>query len=93
MSAQCWCFKCGGIVVVRQTWVNHGRKNKPDAPLLPQVLPVLSMPEPGDILTPDSGSGCSSDEDFDWDPFGLLGAHSDDASRLTSPEIVWDSVG
>ena len=32
MSANCWCLHCGGKTVTRNTFVKHGRKNKPDTP-------------------------------------------------------------
>jgi hypothetical protein len=47
------------------------------------------MPDPGDIVAPDSGDGTSSDDDSaEWDPVGLLDQQSENDAQLTSPEIV-----
>ena len=49
MSAQCWCYECGGRIVTRATFIRHGRRNAPIAELVPeneQPLPMLSMPPP-----------------------------------------------
>ena len=32
MSAQCWCYTCGGKIVCRNTFRAHGRKSRPDSP-------------------------------------------------------------
>ena len=63
--------------------------NRPVAPLQPQRLPVLSMPEPEHVDEEHEGSGGDTDEDdnAEWDPLGLGGVHADE-SKLTPPEII-----
>ena len=89
MSAQCWCFSCRGRVVGRKTFIKHGRMNRPVAPLQPQRLPVLSMPEPEHVDEEHEGSGGDTDEDdyAEWVPLGLGGVHAGE-SKLTPPEII-----
>ena len=75
MSAQCWCFTCAGKVVGRKTYVGHGRKDKPDAPIAHPQLAVLSMPDSKDALVAGSDESdddiANNDSDSDHDPFGL----------------------
>ena len=83
MSAQCWCYKCAGRIVGRKTFVRHGKKNLPDAPINagPPRLPVLSMPEPvavalGDVEADEDSS------DSDHDPLGLAEAKQNEVQEL-----------
>jgi hypothetical protein len=82
MSAQCWCFHCAGRIVTRNTFVNHGRKQKPDPPRENPVVPLVSMPMPlvpQDVyeqgpFVPEHSSSEDSDQDiegaFDLGPRG-----------------------
>ena len=55
MSAQCWCFTCGGKTVSRNTFKNHGRKFEPDPPTRKRKIEMVSMLDEHD--------GKHSDED------------------------------
>ena len=76
MSAQCFCYDCGGKTVTRHTFRRHGRKDKPDPPAPPQlhVLPMVSMPE------------VAIEEVEDADP----DAHED--QDLGRPGCIWKSL-
>lgn len=43
MSAQCWCYTCAGRLVSRNTFREHGRKEKPDPPVRKRPLEMISM--------------------------------------------------
>jgi len=46
MSAQCWCFHCAGAIVTRKTFIAHGRKSEPDAPIAPENEAPLNLAPP-----------------------------------------------
>ena len=46
MSTQCWCFHCAGRIVTRTTFIKHGRKVKPDAPVLEEADQPLELDPP-----------------------------------------------
>ena len=91
MSAQCWCYTCAGRIVTRKTFISHGRKNKPDAPVRKAPpLPMVSMPDVGDE-THDVHAHVLEEEDSDdevdpfEDPLGL--ADDDTALRSGSAQL------
>ena len=43
MSCQCWCYTCYGRLVCRNTFIEHGRKDRPDPPTRKRPLEMLSM--------------------------------------------------
>ena len=53
MSVQCWCYHCAGRIVARATFIRHGRKVRPDAPVMAvedqplELEPALAPIEPG----------------------------------------------
>ena len=78
MSAQCWCYTCAGRIVVRSTFIAHGRKDKPDEPLREDAsIPLESMPE-GKVereVPPDQAEdSLSEEEDREFDELGLANA-------------------
>jgi len=46
MSAQCWCYHCAGKIVCRDTFRRHGRKVRPDLPLLEEEEQPLQLDPP-----------------------------------------------
>lgn len=93
--SQCWCYTCAGGIVTRKTFVNHGRKDKPDerVRVVPD-LPMVSMPDLPDErkvhLTDDEDTDEDTDDPFD-DPLGL--AVDEDPQRtgkaqLSSAEVT-----
>ena len=97
--SQCWCWKCAGKPVTRKTFINHGRKDKPDAPIVagPARLPVLSMPDPVAVALGEHGAmdNAEDDSDSDHDPLGLAEANQHEVkelltgcARLNSAEVA-----
>jgi len=74
MSVQCWCYQCAGKVVHRNTWRNHGRKDKPDEPL--RKKRCLSPPAIAPVAHEDEYEAPQAepldDVPFMADPLGLV---------------------
>ena len=98
MSAQCWCFACAGRIVSRKTWINHGRKDKPDDPLPEQEQVQLLSMDQDEIESspafPSSDTEMSSDEECAVNALGLGQEAQNDCSQgagkaqLTAPEVT-----
>ena len=96
MSAQCWCYTCAGKIVVRSTFVAHGRKNKPDEPIRAAAcLPMVSMPESdahAEHEASDEETDSSDDDDIGLDRLGLNAPVDEEdcfgKAKLSAPELT-----
>jgi hypothetical protein len=73
MSSQCWCFTCSGGIVSRNTFIAHGRKEKPDRPTRKRRLEMISVPpEVAPQIAPvELDPPALADHDFD-DPWATI---------------------
>jgi hypothetical protein len=76
MSCQCFCFNCAGKIVVRETYMRHGRHDKAVAPLPDLNQSMVSVQDADDasdyddmpeLKDDDSDSDDDSDQDNDSD--------------------------
>jgi hypothetical protein len=65
--AQCWCYNCGGVIVSRQTFANHGHKDKPDEPEPDDPIRLVSYDSDIDDDMPPLTSGSDDDDDYESD--------------------------
>ena len=77
--AQCWCYGCGGDLVSRQTFANHGHKDKPDAPEPDDPIRMVSYDSDDDDEMPPLMSGSED------------GSDSDDDSENESDNSAWET--
>jgi len=88
MSAQCWCFTCGGKVVSRNTFLRHGRKVKPDLPVQKRNVELLSVPEERPDFKNDQGDlplPAPDEEDCELENAVARGQHSLQAPSRSPP--------